>query len=552
MNKITLTELYNLAYNGQKPFNPKEKHPCNLFFANIVTYLADSISTNSDELGIIDVYLYYMHKLGYDLNDVYYCINKATEQSCKFDGILFTDFSGDDIFDEHRDVILSFDDDTIKSLGIQKEKCSGDNFPFTHNLMFIYAPRDIYCSIAKPTFNTQNKNRLDSDLFKKFTSVMSIFFDSEEKGINFGYDKTICQGAKKTFEYLSVDINRIKELRKQMLESCTVPLCKEIKSKRLIQNYNNQELLAIMSIKDNLIGQTPAVEKVQKRLISASYGFNIDGKPIASFLLTGPTGVGKTETAKAVAKNCFDNKIFVVDMSTYKHGADVSRLLGGSPNYVGYGDKNAFCDFIQENPKSVILFDEIEKAHPEVLDLLMRILDEGQFINAKNQVVSLENCVIFCTTNFTQNNKMICGFNGKTSTDERMTSQNGLKKELVGRFSEVIEYLPLTKDECKQIARIKFLNNLITAFESKNKFGLKLEVTDEALDQVVFEANTRLFGARDLRKSIQEYIIDPVCEYISNNNPQNTTLIVKANLNVIAQNQKQVMTDSENKTESIR
>lgn len=335
---------------------------------------------------------------------------------------------------------------------------------------------------------------------------------------------------------------KVYDIMQKMLDSCTsykvqvaqdlykkTPKYKTI-NKRTLSNgvevkgdsLENEDWYKISELDKYVIGQDEAVKKVMEKIMGSYVGFQSEKEPVATFLLTGPTGVGKTETAKAVANLCFDKNIFVVDMTTFKNDADISRLLGGSPNYVGYGDPNAFCDFVAENPKCVLLFDEIDKASKGCLDLLMRMIDEGEFINAKGNVVSLRDAVIMCTTNLTEY------VQDKTSIlEEKITNTDGLRKEIVVRFSEVIEYKQLSKEACKQIAEKFFLVNNIENFErrNQNKF-LKLEYSQSLLDKIVDDANYSLFGARDLKKSIQRNFISPVSKYVIKNNPQNQTLYV--------------------------
>ena len=286
----------------------------------------------------------------------------------------------------------------------------------------------------------------------------------------------------------------------------------------------NEDWSKIVELPRYVIGQDEATQKVVDKILGSFIGFRTEKEPVATFLMTGPTGVGKTETAKAVADLCFGGKIFTVDMTTFKTKEDISRLLGASPNYVGYGDRVAFCEFIEENPQCVLLFDEIEKADRSCLDILMRMLDEGEFINARGKTISLKDAVIFCTTNLTEYVE-----NEDQSYLEKLTDrQDGLRKEIVGRFQEVVEYKHLTKAACKQIAK-RFVQKQIDVFNNNNSSNaLFLEYTDDLLEKIVKEANSDLFGARDIKKSIQANLIAPVAKYVLTYKPKQQKIVVSS------------------------
>ena len=292
-----------------------------------------------------------------------------------------------------------------------------------------------------------------------------------------------------------------------------------------IPTESKVDLKKAMLLDRYLLGQNDAVKTVKDKLWSASVGFRDENKPIASFLLTGPSGVGKTETAKTVAKLCFDNKIHIIDMTSFKGDADVSRLVGGSPNYVGYSDRNDFLDFIDNNVSGVLLFDEIEKASKGCLDLLLRMFDEGEIIDAKSHTHSVKNMVIFCTTNLTQDQMYL----DDCPIEERLTlGKYALRKEFVGRFDNVVEYKHLGKDACKEITQ-NILDKSIQKFSKQTKYNIGIKYDDGLVNKIIKNANMELFGARGIKTAVQNIFINPVSEYIITNDIKDTTIFVKEN-----------------------
>ena len=537
VNEITVKQIYDLAYRGQEPFVSWKNDG---FFAttNILTYLVRKQMEDSDEIGMIDIYMYLLHTKGLELYDLECCAEEFISQKKydSFDVRLYKVVDNDDLFEETRKAFKKLPDYVLKKIGLdQSEYNSGSAvnylpYEMQDRLLFC-TDRAIYHKVFEAGYNladiTDNQYKI---LVKQY--IDDCFTVRKQKGAD---EDLIEHWTSK----LGITLEDIKDMRDAVIKSVTpeevfmiqdyllakTPATSSKKAKNGRATFSVENL---KEIDNKVIGQEYAIKKIKSRLLSTNLGFRQENQPIASFLLTGPTGVGKTETAKAIADTCFDGKLFVTDMTTFKSDADISRLLGGSPNYVGYNDKNNFCDFVKENPNCVILFDEVEKAHEGCLDLVMRILDEGQSINAKGEVISFENAVIFCTTNLTQNKTPKIGFGSENeSAEEAVTSGIGFKKEIVGRFSEVIEYKPLEKTNGKLVAK-KFLDAIIVAFEKHNENGIKLTYDKALLDVIVEKANIRLLGARDLKKTIQSEFINRAVEYISTHRCAGATLCISA------------------------
>ena len=333
------------------------------------------------------------------------------------------------------------------------------------------------------------------------------------------------------------------------------PMYKTLEMK---QELNNEEDLEIMentskkmefivtkekcdALKQQIVGQTEAIQTIINKLASVSWGFGVDAKPIASFLLNGPTGVGKTETAKAISKIFFNNKLYTVDMSNYKHTDAINRLTGSSPGYVGSQDAVPFIEFIKENPSSVLLFDEIDKSSPACLTFLLGLLDEGKFTSAKGEIVDVSNCVIIATTN----QKAIINSNYSNKNLDELTSHTNKEgapflKEFLGRFDSILDYKELTDTELKEILCMK-LDKLITNFNHKQKSkNITLGYKEELLDDILSQAKAKVTGARALNQGIQKNFIDNVTNYLVENQDTHNTKITVVNSNNLIVNDKLV------------
>ena len=264
------------------------------------------------------------------------------------------------------------------------------------------------------------------------------------------------------------------------------------------------------ALKEHIIGQDEAVHSVALAVKRARADLSGRHRP-ASFIFVGPTGVGKTELVKQLANQLFDtvDPLISIDMSEYMEKYAVSRLIGSPPGYVGYDEAGQLTEKVRRHPYSVVLFDEIEKAHPDVMNILLQILDEGKINDAQGRTVDFSNTVICMTSNAGSSDRTaLTGF-GRTeeqvSREKSMKAlQEFLRPEFLGRVDEVITFRPLEQADLEKIAAL-MLDEYKPGLEAR---GLKLEYTPQALAAIVNETSTR-FGARELRKTIRKTLEAP-------------------------------------------
>ena len=269
------------------------------------------------------------------------------------------------------------------------------------------------------------------------------------------------------------------------------------------------------ALKAHIIGQDEAVRSVAQAIKRARADLSGRHRP-ASFIFVGPTGVGKTELVKQLAAQLFDSvdPLISIDMSEYMEKYAVSRLIGSPPGYVGYDEAGQLTEKVRRHPYSVVLFDEIEKAHPDVMNILLQILDEGKINDAQGRVVDFSNTVICMTSNAGSSDRTnLTGF-GKTAQqatkDKCMKAlQEFLRPEFLGRVDEVIVFRPLEQTDLERIAAL-MLDEYKPGMAAR---GLTLDYTPEALTALVKVTSTQL-GARELRKTIRKTVEDPVAEAI--------------------------------------
>ncbi|MCT3496482.1 AAA family ATPase [Lactobacillus delbrueckii] len=264
-------------------------------------------------------------------------------------------------------------------------------------------------------------------------------------------------------------------------------------------------------LKGKIIGQDEAVEAVAKAIRRNRAGFDEGNRPIGSFLFVGPTGVGKTELAKQLALDMFGSKdaIIRLDMSEYSDRTAVSKLIGTTAGYVGYDDNsNTLTEKVRRNPYSIILLDEIEKADPQVITLLLQVLDDGRLTDGQGNTVNFKNTIIIATSNAGFGNEQLMG---DAKKDEKLMDRLApyFRPEFLNRFNAVIEFSHLTKEDLKEIV------NLMLADVNKTlaKKGISLTVSESAKDYLIEQGYDEAMGARPLRRVIEQEIRDKVTDY---------------------------------------
>jgi len=307
--------------------------------------------------------------------------------------------------------------------------------------------------------------------------------------------------------------------------------------KRVAQSESNKLVGMVNDLKHVIIGQDTAIEKVTKAIQRNRVGLKDPKKPIGSFIFLGPTGVGKTELAKALARYLFDTEdaLVRIDMSEYMEKFSVSRLIGAPPGYVGYEEGGQLTERVRRKPYSVILLDEIEKAHPDVYNILLQVLDDGQLTDGLGRKVDFKNALIIMTSNIgvrqLKDFGMGVGFQTKArkeASDDNTKSviHTALKRtfspEFLNRIDDVVIFNSLDKEHIHEIIDIT-LNDLYTRLDT---MGYSIRLDDKAKDFVAEKGFDPQYGARPLHRAIQKYIEDPLAEFILGENPAEGTKLV--------------------------
>lgn len=276
---------------------------------------------------------------------------------------------------------------------------------------------------------------------------------------------------------------------------------------KIMEGEKHKVLNLFETLKKRVIGQDEALRLVSDAIIRQRAGLNNPNRPIGSFLFLGPTGVGKTEVARSLAEALFDDekRIIRIDMSEYMEKFNVSRLIGSPPGYVGYEEGGQLTEAVRRSPYSIVLFDEIEKAHPEVINLLLQLLDDGILTDSSGRMVNFKNTIIIMTSNL---GSELFLRNEASKVNELL--KKAFKPEVLNRIDEVVYFEPLSIDVQKQIAR-KMLNEVIKTSE---KAGFKLRYTDDVVNYIVENAYAPEFGARPLKRFIQKTIETQIAEQI--------------------------------------
>ena len=278
---------------------------------------------------------------------------------------------------------------------------------------------------------------------------------------------------------------------------------------KLTESERNKTLHLDEELHKRVIGQEEGVTKVTEAIIRSKAGIKDPGKPIGSFLFLGPTGVGKTELAKSLAAALFDdeNNMVRIDMSEYMEKYSVSRLIGAPPGYVGYEEGGQLTEAVRRKPYSVVLFDEIEKAHPDVFNVLLQVLDDGRITDSQGRTVDFKNTILIMTSNIGASYLLDgIGPDGRISPEAEKLVMNDLRNhfrpEFLNRLDETILFKPLTKENIGGIVNL-IIADLNRRLDDRD---LSLELTEEAVRFIVDNAYDPVYGARPLKRYIQKYV----------------------------------------------
>ncbi len=304
--------------------------------------------------------------------------------------------------------------------------------------------------------------------------------------------------------------------------------------KRVAQSESKKLIHMGDDIKKMIIGQDEAVVKIVKAIQRNRVGLKDPKRPIGSFIFLGPTGVGKTELAKSLARYLFDSEdsLIRIDMSEYMEKFSISRLIGAPPGYIGYEEGGQLTERVRRKPYSVVLLDEIEKAHPDVYNILLQVLDDGQLTDSLGRKVDFKNTLIIMTSNIGVRQLKDFGQGVGFATKSRMEAaedsakgviRDALKKtfapEFLNRIDDVVIFNSLDKEEIFQIIDI----TLKDVFKRLEGLGYQLLLSDEAKNFVAEKGYDPQFGARPLNRAIQKYIEDPLAEFLLSENPPEGT-----------------------------
>ncbi|CZD39281.1 ATP-dependent Clp protease, ATP-binding subunit [Streptococcus pneumoniae] len=331
--------------------------------------------------------------------------------------------------------------------------------------------------------------------------------------------------------YFRDQIAKYKEMQKKKITDQDTPIISEKTIEHIIEQKTNipvgdlkekeqsQLIYLAEDLKSHVIGQDDAVDKIAKAIRRNRVGLGTPNRPIGSFLFVGPTGVGKTELSKQLAIELFGSADSMIrfDMSEYMEKHSVAKLVGAPPGYVGYDEAGQLTEKVRHNPYSLILLDEVEKAHPDVMHMFLQVLDDGRLTDGQGRTVSFKDAIIIMTSNAgTGKTEASVGFG---ATREGRTNSvlgelgNFFSPEFMNRFDGIIEFKALSKDNLLQIVEL-MLADVNKRLSSNN---IRLDVTDKVKEKLVDLGYDPKMGARPLRRTIQDYIEDTITDYYLEN-----------------------------------
>ena len=290
----------------------------------------------------------------------------------------------------------------------------------------------------------------------------------------------------------------------------------------MLQSEREKLLTLEEELHKSVIGQEEAIQAVSDAVRRSRAGLQDPKRPIGSFIFLGTTGVGKTELAKALATYLFNDESLMtrIDMSEYQEKFSVSRLIGAPPGYVGYDEGGQLTEAVRRKPYSVVLFDEIEKAHPDVFNILLQVLDDGRLTDNKGRTVNFKNTIIIMTSNLgssyiqEQFDKMNEGNKERILEETKATILEMLKKnvrpEFLNRIDEIVMFTPLNSEEIEQIVRLQAKGVAEILLEN----GIELEIDDSAIKFIAQAGFDPEFGARPVKRAMQRYLLNDLSKQL--------------------------------------
>ena len=400
-----------------------------------------------------------------------------------------------------------------------------------------YLPDKAIDLIDESASKIRTRKFIEPDEIKKLQEeIEKIEKEKEEAIYNQQFERAanLRDREKEIMEQLNENINKwekqknldITEIREENIAE-VISKWTGIPIQRLNENENEKMLHLEENLHKRVIGQNEAVEAVSKAIRRGRIGLNDPNRPIGSFLFLGPTGVGKTELSKALAESIFDNESAMIrlDMSEYMEPHSISKIIGAPPGYVGFDNGGKLTEKVRRKPYSLILFDEIEKAHQDVMNLLLQILEDGRLTDSQGREVDFKNTIIIMTSNIGARyitDKKVLGFESdkNSNTKEYESTKEEIMKELkrefrpefINRIDEIIVFHKLEENEITQIAQI-MLKQVENRLKEKN-YLVKIDTSvAEDISKTKIDKN---YGARPLRRTIQELVEDKIAEEILN------------------------------------
>ena len=411
-------------------------------------------------------------------------------------------------YEDYHKVIIS--NDVIKQTVIMSEKYIHDRFLPDKAIDLL----DEACS----RINLENKELFKLEMLKQeLAKVQAQKEDAAQADSTEDYQKAADLKTKECQLIEEIDhLNSI--IKPKYLTIQDIAQVIENWTKIPVKKITEAETQKLLNLETNLhkrvIGQDKAVSAVSRAIRRKRAGLQSTKRP-PSFIFVGPTGVGKTELAKSLAYEMFgsEDSIIRVDMSEYMESHSTAKLIGAPPGYVGYDDAGQLTEKVKRKPYSIILFDEIEKAHPDVFNILLQVLDDGKLTDAQGNVVSFQNTIIIMTSNAGSNlNNNSIGFDKKTVDNNKIEEnlKQVFRPEFLNRIDEIIVFDPLTKEELLQIVDL-MLKDTSNALKERN---ISLNVSNSAKEFILAKGTNLKYGARPLRRAIQRYVEDEISEMI--------------------------------------